>query len=181
MKTLAERYWNKVDRREEGCWGWHGLKDRHGYGQIRVNDKLVVASRIAWELAKGPIPDNVNVLHKCDNPGCTRIEHLFLGTRKDNSKDMIAKGRGGGQYKREGDSNACKRGHLRISGERRCRICTRLHHQAFKKRRIAQRPPKRCPICDTPFSHFGVRVYCSNKCKWTASNRKRLPLQNQTG
>jgi len=33
------------------------------------------------------------VLHKCDNPKCCNIKHLKAGTKKDNSKDAVSKGR----------------------------------------------------------------------------------------
>lgn len=49
--------------------------------------------RIVWELAHGPIPNDLRVLHRCDNPRCLRTSHLFLGTQQDNIRDMIQKGR----------------------------------------------------------------------------------------
>jgi hypothetical protein len=48
----------------------------------------VGASRIAWTLAHGPIPDGLNVLHTCDNVICVNVRHLYLGTQKDNVRDM---------------------------------------------------------------------------------------------
>lgn len=58
----------------------------------------IKAPRVRWELAHGPIPDGLWVLHTCDRPVCVRLEHLWLGTRSDNMRDMYAKGRGGGRY-----------------------------------------------------------------------------------
>lgn len=49
--------------------------------------------RLAWIEAHGPIPEGMHVLHKCDNPPCYNIEHLFLGTPADNAADKMRKGR----------------------------------------------------------------------------------------
>ena len=75
-----------------GCWRWLG-KIRI-YGMMTVNRESVGAHRVSWELHKGPIPEGDHVLHRCDNPTCVNPEHLFLGTRADNTIDMILKGRG---------------------------------------------------------------------------------------
>jgi hypothetical protein len=95
--TLEERYW-KYAVKTDGCWEWSGFTDEMGYGRVSAftsDDRWVphLAHRISWELHFGPIPDELLVLHRCDNPPCSRPDHLFLGTQLDNVRDCIAKGR----------------------------------------------------------------------------------------
>ena len=78
---------------QTGCHVWTGSIDPHGYGRIMINRKLRLAHRLGWELANGPIPSGLNILHRCDNRPCVNPEHLFLGTHQDNTADMVAKGR----------------------------------------------------------------------------------------
>ena len=49
--------------------------------------------RVAWELENGPIPTGMQVCHACDNPPCSNVGHLFLGTQGENLADMVSKGR----------------------------------------------------------------------------------------
>lgn len=77
-----------------GCIEWTGSKDRDGYGFIGVNGSLTGTHRASWEEANGrPVPNGMYVLHKCDNPSCINPEHLFVGTQRDNVKDMVDKSR----------------------------------------------------------------------------------------
>jgi hypothetical protein len=87
-----ERFQRKV-LKADGCWGWRGSRTHNGYGEVRVRGIAVRAHRFAWIMHFGPIPDGLWVLHKCDVPSCTNPEHLFLGTRMDNSQDKLSKGR----------------------------------------------------------------------------------------
>lgn len=68
--------------------------DTHGYGQVWVKGKSWLHHRLEWTRQKGPIPEGLCVLHKCDNRKCVRVSHLWLGTKRDNTIDMYAKGRG---------------------------------------------------------------------------------------
>lgn len=78
---------------ETGCIEWIGSKSKFGYGRVRVGENILSAHRAAWESVNGEIPDGLCVLHKCDNPPCINVDHLFLGTQADNVADMNAKGR----------------------------------------------------------------------------------------
>jgi hypothetical protein len=75
------------------CVIWSGRRQRQGYGVRYFRGKSWLVHRLAWEEAHGPIPDGLCVLHRCDNPPCYNLDHLFLGTRADNIADMEAKGR----------------------------------------------------------------------------------------
>ena len=78
---------------ETGCWLWMLASDKDGYGKAKVYRKYIRAHRWSWILHFGPIPSNLQVLHRCDVPACVNPDHLFLGTNLDNDKDKRNKGR----------------------------------------------------------------------------------------
>ncbi len=78
---------------KDGCWEWPKFCDKNGYGRTKLNGKTTVATRVAWQLTRAPIPVGLFVLHECDNPPCCRPSHLFLGTQKDNCQDAKSKDR----------------------------------------------------------------------------------------
>ena len=75
------------------CIEHTGKPRPNGYVRITVNYKSWYAHRYAWFYHFGPILEGMDVCHKCDNRRCHNIDHLFLGTRKDNMQDAKQKGR----------------------------------------------------------------------------------------
>jgi DNA-binding XRE family transcriptional regulator len=71
------------------CKVWTGATTSDGYGRIGN----LLAHRKAYADAHGPIPDGMLVCHKCDNPPCYEVTHLFLGTHATNHADRNRKGR----------------------------------------------------------------------------------------
>lgn len=89
---LIDRLMTKVVKKPTGCWEWQGWAIG-GYGRIRVGATRKMVHRVSFEHFVGPIPNDLCVCHKCDNPICINPDHLFLGTRTENNSDKTAKGR----------------------------------------------------------------------------------------
>jgi len=137
-RALFERNINKTD----GCWLWNGLRTSGGYGRFPRHHALrlpAYAHRAAWVLYRGPIPDGLEVCHRCDVPACVNPEHLFLGTPHANHMDAVGKGRKAPHPPIPQQRTHCVRGHelrgpnllvLRGARLRRvCRECDRLRHR----------------------------------------------------
>ena len=90
----TERLEEKTEKvTESGCWLWLGSPGRHGYGEIRINNKIELAHRLSWKLFNGDIPRGMQACHRCDVRSCVNPSHLFLGTNMDNILDSMKKGR----------------------------------------------------------------------------------------
>lgn len=92
IDTIRERFWAKV-RKGDDCWEWQGAKCAKGYGRFFANGRNRRSNRMVWELEVGEIPGGLWVLHHCDNPACVRLDHLYLGTAADNSRDASVRDR----------------------------------------------------------------------------------------
>lgn len=108
----AERFWSKVKKNDGACWDWIGAffsgKRR---GQFKVDGKTLHAYRFAYELIKGKIPHGLTIDHLCNNPNCVNPDHLEAVTMEENRARVPRK-------------KLCPRGHERVVGTRRCKICS---------------------------------------------------------
>ena len=99
-QKIANRFNSKIEKIESGCWIFTGWKDRQGYGSAYWKGKNIPAHRLSWIIHNGMIPKGLSVCHSCDNPSCVRIDHLWLGTPKENMLDMIRKNRKNGRKRK---------------------------------------------------------------------------------
>lgn len=113
MQSISERFWSKVDKSggQDACWPWMAFCQPKGYGRFGIQRSdgswgRIQAHRLSYELTYGAIPDDLHVLHHCDNPPCCNPTHLFLGTNADNVADRVAKGREAGISRGEENGRA---------------------------------------------------------------------------
>ncbi len=102
---VVERFFSKVCYGFSDCWFWNGYIDEIGYGRFGKYEGENKAHRVSWKLHKGDIPDGMKVLHKCDIRNCVNPDHLFLGTQKENVRDMFSKGRHHSSRAGKGEKN----------------------------------------------------------------------------
>lgn len=107
-----KRFWSKVEK-TDGCWVWKAACNNKGYGVFydprKPNkNKMGYAHRMIYEHAVGPIPEDKEMCHRCDNPKCVNPSHLFVGTRKENMVDCSSKGRTRNGVRRGKDNHNTK-------------------------------------------------------------------------
>lgn len=138
MKSLATRLAEKyVVNADTGCWQWtastSNKRDKWVYGLISVRGALQMAHRVMYELARGPVPDGLELDHVCRNTRCINPDHLEAVTHKEN----IARSANFQASKTE-----CVNGHA-LSGEnlyvkpngcRECRTCRKDQWRRYKER-----------------------------------------------
>jgi hypothetical protein len=138
-----DRFWSKVQK-SDACWIWAASRDDKGYGTFGFDGVVQKAHRVAYQLSVGPIPDGAHILHSCDNPPCVNPAHLRVGTRSDNMRDKVARGRDHNTQKTE-----CIHGHpfneantyVTPNGRRNCRTCRIAAKRAYRARRTTTDMP----------------------------------------
>jgi hypothetical protein len=105
-KTIAG---NVVDG-HGGCLVWVGRRHKDGYAVVSYGREVPV-HRVACEVKNG-LPHGTSVIacHKCDNASCVNPDHLYWGSRRDNSRDFIERdGKSLARLKRQGKEQSCER------------------------------------------------------------------------
>lgn len=95
FEDLRFRFLTKVKENEEECWIWLGSTFNGRYGRFTLGKLSLLAHRVAFVLFNKKPIGNFFVCHSCDNTLCVRPDHLWLGTPKENTQDMMKKGRWG--------------------------------------------------------------------------------------
>ena len=93
MDPKAYRRFMAKVQQSSGCWEWMAVKNRDGYGRIRVNGRMILAHRLTYTHFIGEIPEGMVIMHTCNNPGCVNPGHLRIGTQAENIAYCIASGR----------------------------------------------------------------------------------------
>lgn len=140
-KTPYQRFIEKVDHTENGCWQWTGTITRKGYGLFH-DEKMVAAHRWAYLHFVGSIPDGLQVDHLCRNRSCVNVEHMDIVTNREN---VIR-----GNTARGGLRSHCDLGHEyteantihRRDGQRACRQCARDLKKAWRQRQKERGRPR---------------------------------------
>lgn len=154
------------------CWIWMGARDP--YGRIKIEGRTVLAHRFAYTMFRGPIPDGLDLDHKCRNPECVNPKHLEPVTTGVNTA------RGFSPNALSARFDVCRRGHDLPAREgtevRKCRLCRKADE-------VEARELFRLGLLDRPhgmpstYQRFGCR--CS-ACKKAYSEKRWRARRNRT-
>jgi len=130
------------------CWIWLGSTDSSGYGTIKIQGKTWSTHKLAYVCIKGPVPEGLELDHKCSNTRCFNPEHLEPVTHQIN----IARGNSGRVFR---EKTHCPKGHpydevntmwttTKETNKlvRNCRICKRAGYNRWAKINRRKKPNK---------------------------------------
>lgn len=146
LDKVQEKLWQRIGPRlikDGDCWIWPGGKVPSGYGRFSYRDSgkqiHTYVHRLAYEIFRGPIADDLEIDHLCRRRNCANPSHLEVVTHRENIL------RGETFAGRQSRQTHCKRGHkfdfknthITPEGERRCRKCnvikTKRHREKWQR------------------------------------------------
>jgi hypothetical protein len=77
LKVTEDRFWQKILKKDSGCWEWQATLNNMGYGMFTESyGKFILAHRYSYKLHKGEIGVGLEIDHLCFNPKCCNPDHL---------------------------------------------------------------------------------------------------------
>ena len=125
-----------------GCWLWTGARSKLGYGHVRSNGSYHPAHRVVYEHHRGPIPEGMELDHKCRLTCCVNPDHLEPVTHKENMRRAQVLGFGA-PAKQKAKTN-CPYGHRLVSAtengrhRRKCQVCNNAAGRRYRARKKEQ-------------------------------------------
>lgn len=130
-----------------GCWLWagarYGLEPKYGLTWDRVTKKKISTHRFVYEHLIGPIPDNLELDHKCRVRLCCNPHHLEPVTHAKNVRRGLC-----------APKSHCIRGHFKGEGQP-CKQCEAARQRRYRAEKRALKPP---------------RTHCANGHEWNSKN-----------
>jgi len=145
-RSPEERFFQRVEKSDGGCWIWTGTKSWNGYGKFFLDGKLTEAHRAAYRLFVGPIPQGLELDHLCRVRACVNPEHLEPVTHAENVRRGTSYAALSVIYEARRARTHCARGHLydeantayqANNGARVCRACNRERYHQRKRETVA--------------------------------------------
>lgn len=140
MNQLPEKIRARIVQSGDGCWEWKGAKSS-GYGYVRWEGRAARVHRVAYECARGAIPDGLVLDHLCRNRACCNPDHLEPVTNETNLSrnawSLKAYCPQGHEYSLENT------GVTKGSGWRYCKACNRRKASRYYHENIGVEREKR--------------------------------------
>lgn len=181
MNDLSETIIAKVEfDTNGGCWLWSAALSHNGYGQQKTLGRTSAAHRLAYESFRGPVPEGMQLDHRCRVRCCCNPDHLEVVTREEN----IA--RGNAPHILNARKTQCDRGHqftpentyINARGNRECRRC-------WAERRVRTGTPnalKTHCVRGHPLSGDNLKLEAGNRrrCRTCANDASRALRQRRS-